>query len=242
MTKKTTSDRLKEVFAQFGGKEGDWKRLSKKKNEGGQWERVFENKSDGAQIVVTELEDGKFDAHVLGAGDIEIELPAAANTASATIEADPDENAAADQVVDMLVNPLNYDEEGADEKLDELVKAAGKTLASHFCFAITEDETFGTGFSVYVCPLKDKHYDQHLEHVIEHLMPAMSEPGMTREEMEATFSFMDYNDPVKLKADLEMCGFIWDEQMQRNFDKDAENPIIPRLSSQPNTLKGPKAP
>jgi hypothetical protein len=66
MSRKTTSDYIKEILSQYDGKESDWKRLSKKKNEDGEWVRLFENKENKTRVEVIEKKDGQLDARLVG--------------------------------------------------------------------------------------------------------------------------------------------------------------------------------
>lgn len=68
MAKESTSDKLKEIFAQQGGKESDWKRRDKRKDEDGNWVRVFENAKTGKTLEVTELANGQFNTREVEAG------------------------------------------------------------------------------------------------------------------------------------------------------------------------------
>jgi hypothetical protein len=68
MAKDSTSDKLKEIFAQQGGRESDWKRRDKRKDEDGNWVRVFENAKTGKNLEVTELVGGQFKTRELEAG------------------------------------------------------------------------------------------------------------------------------------------------------------------------------
>lgn len=70
MAKETTSDKLKEIFAQNGGgSEKDWKRTDKRKDAEGHWVRTFRNAATGASVEVVELGENQFKARRLEAGD-----------------------------------------------------------------------------------------------------------------------------------------------------------------------------
>lgn len=69
MAKASTSDKLKEIFAQQGGKESDWKRRYKRKDAEGHWVRVFENAKTGKTLEVTELGKNNFQTRELEAAE-----------------------------------------------------------------------------------------------------------------------------------------------------------------------------
>ncbi|MDE1154006.1 MAG: hypothetical protein PW788_15855 [Micavibrio sp.] len=211
MTDKTTSDQLKHFFAQHGGgDEKDWKRTSKKKNDEGQVVRQFENRKTGVQLEVVETAPGQFKARRLSADANASFAPPAAEelTRKPVIETNADKNAAADKVIEKLAE---YDEEIATS----LLKKAGTALANRFVFAIGGDVNGGLLDSLFaeISP-KGLDYDQHLEHVISHLLPKNN----GGEAMELTFDFSGYKDPVRLVSDLQKNGFIWDETYQAQMD------------------------
>lgn len=231
MSGKTTSDQLKEFFAQNGGgDEKDWKRLSKKKNAEGQWVREFENRQTGVQLEVVETGPGQFKARRLTA---DANASFAASNALATepvIDKDPARNAAADQVIEKLLAPYadDADEEDEGDIPRALLKKAGTALANRFVFAIGGDPAGGLmdGLWVEISPGRGE-YDQHLEHVIGHLLP----PGNGGEVMEITFDFSEWKDPVKLVSDLMKRGFVWDEGYQAALDANAAIPHLPALKA-----------
>lgn len=214
MSDKTTSDKIKKAFEAHGGGEAkDWKRLDKKKTEDGEWLRRFENKKTGVQVEVLEKKDGTLLARRI-ASDF-----AAANEPLATtpvIDTDPARNKAADKVIDLLLAPY----EGGDEEdiPPALLKQAGAALANRFMFTIGGEAAPGAsslldgGFYVEFYPI-DRDYDQHLEHVISHLLP----PGNGGEVTELTFDFSSYTDEAKLASDLMKRGFIWDNAPQADL-------------------------
>ncbi len=209
MSDKTTSDQLKHFFAQHGGgEEKDWKRLSKKKNPEGQWVRQFENKQTGVQLEVVETAPGEFKARRLADAANAAFTGDSALVSSPVIETDTARNEAADKIIDQL------DEE--DEISPALLKKAGTALANRFVFAIGGDPTATgllDGLFVEFSP-KGRDYDQHLEHVISHLLPKNNGGEAT----ELTFDFSAYKDPIRLVSDLLKKGFIWDETYQAQMD------------------------
>lgn len=218
----STSDNLKKVFAQYsGGSEKDWKRLSKKNNAEGQPVRVFENKKTGVKLEVVELGDGQFKARRLS-DDAEPQ-DAQALVRAPVIETDATQNDAADQVIRLLEDDYDelYDQAGKD-----LIAKAGKAMANRFCFAIGggEDDAVQDGLYVEFSPI-GINYTQHLEHVISHLLP-----DNCGEDMELTFNFSNYTDPVRLVSDLMKHGFVWDREYQRTMDAQTGTPHFAALS------------
>jgi len=208
---KTTSDQLKTFFAQHGGgDEKDWKRTSKKKNGVGQVVRQFENRKTGVQLEVVETGPGQFKARRLSAdANAHFAPPAAEELARRPfLETNAEKNAAADAVIEKLAD---FD----DEISASLLKKAGTALANRFVFAIGGDVNGGLldGLFVEFSP-QGIDYDQHLEHVISHLLPKNN----GGEAMELTFDFSGYKDPVRLVSDLQKNGFIWDEAYQAQMD------------------------
>ena len=145
-------------------------------------------------------------------------------------EAEPMKNIAADKVLGLLV----YNSSG-DEIPESLLKKSGKALANRFLFALISDEAAEGGFFVRFAPMNDRSYDQHLTHIIEHLLPPMADPEMTREIMEATFDFSDYKDPVALAKELMRHGFVWEREFQEENDAGSRIPTMPRLKTLENT-------
>lgn len=218
MSGKTTSDQLKEFFAQHGGgEEKDWKRLSKRKNAEGQWVRQFENRETQIQIEVVETGPGQFQARRLTA-EANASFEKNEEIATAPVrDNDPVHNDAADKVIAKLLAP--YGDSGDDEEESDipasLLKKAGTALANRFVFAIGGDPAgdMMDGLFVEFSPRRGD-YDQHLEHVIGHLLPK----GNGGEAMEMTFDFSEWKDPVKLVSDLMRRGFVWDEVYQAAMD------------------------
>ncbi|MEZ0261369.1 MAG: hypothetical protein ACAH80_10190 [Alphaproteobacteria bacterium] len=210
MADKTASDMLKEFFARNGGgDEKDWKRLPKKKNEDGQWVRIFENRKTGAMVETVETGPGQFkarrltpDANASFSGDD------GALAATPTIENDPAKNEAADEIIEKM---LSFDDEEGGISKSQLNKA-GAALANRFVFAVGSGGGLD-GFWVEFSP-KGGDYDQHLEHVIGHLLPKNNGGELT----ELTFDFSAYTDPAKLVSDLQKRGFVWDEAYQATMD------------------------
>lgn len=218
MKKPTTSDAIKALFAEYGGgDEKDWKRLSKKKNEAGELTRAFENRKTGVRIEVVEHADGSFDVHAL-----EADAPMAL-----TLETDAARNKAADEIIDQLVNGDIEDEIPA-----ALLQKAGTALANRFVFGIGVDEVMSEEedrvyYYGFFSPITEEPYDQHLSTVIEHLLP----PGCD-ESMECTFTFEgEYADPAALVKELTRRGFIFDADLQKNLDDNADtgNQMMPKL-------------
>lgn len=223
MADKTASDMLKEFFARNGGgEEKDWKRLSKKKNGEGQWVRTFENKQTGVQLETVELGNGQFKARRLTAeanASFAGESDAiATKPVFATEQAQRD---AADKVIEQLM-----DDEGEGQVSASLLKKAGIAVANRFHFAIgggAPGAGLMDGLFAEFSPPGD--YDQHLEHVIGHLMPK----DCGGEATELTFDFSTYTDPVKLVSDLQKCGFVWDRGYQAEMDSNTGIAHLPAL-------------
>ncbi len=222
MSDKTTSDQLKHFFAEHGGgEEKDWKRLSKKKNPEGQVVRQFENKKTGVQLEVVETAPGQFKARRLADTANAAFTSTPELTRAPVIETDTARNAAADAIIEQL------DEE--DEIAPSLLKQAGTALANRFVFAIGGDPAatgLMDGLFVEFSP-KGRDYDQHLEHVISHLLPKNN----GGEAMELTFDFSAYKDPVRLVSDLMKKGFIWDETYQAQMDASTGMPYLATLKA-----------
>jgi hypothetical protein len=230
MPQKTTSDALKSTLCQlYGGIALDWARVSMQKNAEQQEVREFKNEKTGAQVIVTEKGGNIYNFQRSDVTENALDMfvvPPALN-ASFKKQSEPvktqiktkalDADAAADKIIELLAG--NSDE----EITAPLVKKAGKALAGRFLFAIGEDEE---GLFAVFAPVNDKSYDQHLSHVIEHLFSGM---GESAEEMEATFSFTDYTNPVVLAKALLQRGFIWEPEFQIANDAGSFIPMMPRL-------------
>lgn len=215
MSQKTTSDQLKEVFSQHGGgDEKDWKRISKKKNLEGQWVREFKNRESGVRLEVIETSPGQFKTRSLTSEANNNFANQETLTRAPAIETDPVKNAAADKVIEALLDPHSDDEE-EDDIPQKLIKKAGQALANRFVFAIGggSKSSLQDGLFVEFSP-KGSDYDQHLSHVIGHLLPK----GHGGELLELTFDFSSWSDPVKLASDLMKKGFVWDEGYQSSLD------------------------
>lgn len=222
--KKTTSDRLKEVFAQYGGgSEKDWKRLSKKNNPEGQPVRVFENKNTGVRLEVVELGEGRFKARKLTDTFGQTQPAAAAQSSTPSIYAGDIKTA-----VDFFMTCLETGKWEADmhptpDAYGNRIKQMGKELAARFVFAVLDDpeEQDDGGFSVQICPdfaRKDGwRFSNHIG--IDDLMPKASC------DMEGQFSFRDedynpiYKNPNALVDMMLAQGFKWDASFQQMYDK-----------------------
>jgi hypothetical protein len=230
MPQKTTSDALKSTLCYLhGGAAEDWVRVSKQKNAEQQEVREFKNEKTGAQVVVvekggniynfqrTDVTENAMDMFVvpvaLSASFQKQSEPVKTPVKTKSLNAD----AAADKIIELLAD-------NSDEEITEaLVKKSGKALAGRFLFAIGEDEE---GLFAVFAPVNDRSYDQHLSHVIEHLFSGM---GESAEEMEATFSFTEYTDPVALAKALKQRGFIWEPEFQIANDAGSPIPMLPQL-------------
>lgn len=234
--KETTSDKLKDLFASHGGgAEKDWKRLSKKNNTEGQPVRIFENKNIGVTLEVVELGAGQFKARQLtSAANANFAAPTAVPTTAIVLQPVIDTNQARNEAADSVIETLDEEDE------NPMLKQAGKALANRFVFAIGGgDLTSGLQDGLYAeISLKGRDYDQHLEHVISHLLPK----GHGGEVTELTFDFSNYRDPVKLVSDMHACGFIWDAQYQAEMDVMSGTKHLPALSAVFGAVPVVKAP
>lgn len=218
----STSDQLKEIFAQQGGSsEKDWKRLSKSKNDDGEWVRRFENKKTGAQIDVVEKTDGSYFFQPLA--------PAEKN--DSPIETSPEKNKAADKVIANLLDP---EFEGSH---DALVKKAGKALANRFTFAIIEDEGADEGsFCAMITPTA---YWEKRGFCFDQPSPLwdLLPDGEDVNEC-GTWVFEDCNEPVALATMLIAHGFIWDKKFQ-NFANASLTETISAALGKTGDVKNP---
>jgi hypothetical protein len=237
MPQKTISDALKSTLCQlYGGTALDWARIAKTQNAELQQVREFKNEKTGAQVVVTEKGGNIYNfqrtdvtENAMGMFVVPPALSASFQKQSAPVKTPVqtkalNADAAADKIIALLAG--NSDE----EITAALVKKAGKALAGRFLFAIGEDEE---GLFAVFAPVNDKSYDQHLSHVIEHLFSGV---GETAEEMEATFSFTDYTNPVVLAKALKQCGFIWEPEFQKENDAGSLIPLLPQLQGLANDV------
>lgn len=220
--KKTTSSKLKELFAQHGGgSEKDWKRLSKKNNAAGQPVRVFENKNTGVKLEVVELGEGKFLARKLTDTFAQTQPQTQASTTPSIYSGD------AKTAVNCFMTCLETgkwekDMHPTPDAYSKRIKQLGKVLAERFVFAVLDDpeEQDDGGFSVQVCPdfaRKDGWcFSDHIG--IDDLMPKASC------DMEGQYSFRDedynpiYKDPNKLVDMMLAQGFKWDAGFQQMYD------------------------
>lgn len=232
MAKKSTSDQLKQMFAQNGGgNEKDWKRLSRQKNHEGDWVREFENRKTGARLEVVETGAGQFKARRLTSeANDNFSMPEDF-TRAPVMETDLAKNEAADKVIAILNAP--YSEQDEQERECEiplvLIKKAGQALANRFVFAVGRGKPpFGVIDGLFVeFSARESDYDQSLSYVIGHLLPA----GNGGEVLEMTFDFTSWKDPVKLASELMKRGFIWDEDYQESFDQRAGSNYLQVLKS-----------
>lgn len=221
MKKKTSSDDIKAALTEmFGGKETDWKRLSKKTNDDGEIVRAFENAVLDRRVDVIEDKEGKLRAEIsaeenrrllqkaLGA----FEKPAASDAA-----------APEDKIMEAIMK-------GRDAPEELLAKADPATLAGRFSFTVVNDPDMGGVLAIVTPRGCDDEDSKKSITIMEHLFP---EAEYVDDCVLGLWQFPGLETEQELAAKLKSAGMTWSnepaaakEAMTFTLHRDSEFGVI----------------